>query len=747
MLRITLATLLYFAARACGTVIHINDTQFSQLPPLYGLDDWAQCQQPDDMWCMVDAALHAEGPSPALELLQEYSKVTLKHYNRTQVHRGLCVSRCGPKAEGESAWHEAARVCLQRDLAQYNLTAEVLSVSWCSSTRLEPTSGAAALAILLVVLLALALLATTLHVLGERCAKSDGNKYLLAFSMKKNWEILTYDRSKPRSDDRMKDLTCIEGIRYPLIAIYHRNCNGVFNYKIHSIEGNLMYVLQFQFKYRGLGSEYDFVPFGVETLGPWGPSAVRLFMEIAKRLTPVAGVALWFTISWYPLLGAGPQWSWLVTRESHDCAERWWYHILYVHNHLPMGKFCMGHTWYLAADMQLHVIGLIVLLVVLRWRTLVAPVLGVLVLGSALASGLVTYLNQLTPIVTGQAPEVLRTMFFGSKILSLVYLPSWMNLAGYVSGMATAFVLHHLQCAGVKLNQNKWFNILFHLSLTLGSVVVMAGAVFLREGGGEASWASALYSAVDRPLVAACFSAFMLGCFVRCKSALRDMFEWRGFHSLGRLSYCVFVIHFIVLRLTLAGNTQLNHASIYSLITLLISVSILSYVAAIPCCLLIELPAIELWRAITHSDRREQPSVVQEPPQPAVKPLDLVAGIQRRQEPERVASRKTIEGMRFIANIGFLSEKVTSCETLGLGRRHSEKAGSRLVSRDIRHAGGKSLLLQKKANLRLQKDNENLHEKMVALKKRGCSYEDGSSVGPMPKLHGTKLIYLNGCGA
>ncbi|RVE44493.1 hypothetical protein evm_010897, partial [Chilo suppressalis] len=42
-------------------------------------------------------------------------------------------------------------------------------------------------------------------------------------------------------------------------------------------------------KYRGLGSEYDFVPFGVETLGPWGPSAIRLFKEIAERLVDIIG--------------------------------------------------------------------------------------------------------------------------------------------------------------------------------------------------------------------------------------------------------------------------------------------------------------------------------------------------------------------------------------------------------------------------------------------------------------------------
>ncbi|RVE53021.1 hypothetical protein evm_002319 [Chilo suppressalis] len=42
-------------------------------------------------------------------------------------------------------------------------------------------------------------------------------------------------------------------------------------------------------KYRSLGSEYDFVPFGVETLGPWGPSAMRFFKEIAKRLVDITG--------------------------------------------------------------------------------------------------------------------------------------------------------------------------------------------------------------------------------------------------------------------------------------------------------------------------------------------------------------------------------------------------------------------------------------------------------------------------
>ncbi|KPI99782.1 hypothetical protein RR46_04756 [Papilio xuthus] len=42
-------------------------------------------------------------------------------------------------------------------------------------------------------------------------------------------------------------------------------------------------------KYRGLGSEYHFVPFGVETLGPWGPSTLRLFKDISKKIIDITG--------------------------------------------------------------------------------------------------------------------------------------------------------------------------------------------------------------------------------------------------------------------------------------------------------------------------------------------------------------------------------------------------------------------------------------------------------------------------
>jgi hypothetical protein len=42
-------------------------------------------------------------------------------------------------------------------------------------------------------------------------------------------------------------------------------------------------------KYASLGSGYLFEAFGVETLGPWGPSARRLYKDLSARLVDTTG--------------------------------------------------------------------------------------------------------------------------------------------------------------------------------------------------------------------------------------------------------------------------------------------------------------------------------------------------------------------------------------------------------------------------------------------------------------------------
>lgn len=66
-------------------------------------------------------------------------------------------------------------------------------------------------------------------------------------------------------------------------------------------------------------------------------------------------------------------------------------------------------------------------------------------------------------------------------------------------------------------------------------------------------------------------------------------------------------------------------------IALLVTASALTYAISIPLVLLIELPAIQLWKALTERDRAPAPSERSIPPTIS-KSFDLVAHIRRRNE-------------------------------------------------------------------------------------------------------------------
>ncbi|XP_023940639.2 nose resistant to fluoxetine protein 6 [Bicyclus anynana] len=597
---------------------HFNATAFAEAPPLYALDEWSQCQRAEDVYCIVHAAL-TPANSPLYDLLQEYSADTQKHYNRTLVHRGICVSRCG--GQGPDTWHDAAQLCVNQNLARYDLQAEVLSVEWCNKPIPKLSASAFAFNIVLLILLGATFLTTGLHVLGKYCGRFQENRYILAFSIKNNWKILTHIRSNPKEEDRTRDLSSLEGIRFlgtlgvisthvTIVYIYSFIDNpefieSMFDHIPTQVAFNSPIWMQVFFSISGFLTAYFTLIYSEKrslTFGKCLLSVINRFM----RLTPVAMAGLWFTIA-FPRLGTGPQWQLLVERESHHCSERWWYHLLYVHNHLTLGKFCMGHTWYLAVDMQLHILGSILLLIFVKWRKAVAPVISVLVTFSIVASGLIVYFYNLSPIITAQNPEVVSNMFKDSNLMTKLYLPVWTNLSGYLFGFAVAFIYYNNQEKGFMLNEVKWFNILFHTTLTLALVVTLAGVAFLMDTK-PSRWAAIVYGSLDRTLIALCFNVFLLGCFSNCKSVVRDALSWRGFHTLGRLSYCVFIVHFIVMRMSVASNTQIGHISFYSLISLLIVSSVLSYVVAIPVYLLIESPFIQLWKALLGGNKKKEDS-------------------------------------------------------------------------------------------------------------------------------------------
>ncbi|KAG8178209.1 hypothetical protein JTE90_026977 [Oedothorax gibbosus] len=83
------------------------------------------------------------------------------------------------------------------------------------------------------------------------------------------------------------------------------------------------------------------------------------------RLTPPYAMTIAIMIL-TPILGSGPVWKITLDPLIEPCRRNWWTNLLYVNNYVNAYDFCLEHTWYLGVDMQLHILGLLVLLPLLR---------------------------------------------------------------------------------------------------------------------------------------------------------------------------------------------------------------------------------------------------------------------------------------------------------------------------------------------------------------------------------------------
>merc|ERR1719316_2541645 len=100
------------------------------------------------------------------------------------------------------------------------------------------------------------------------------------------------------------------------------------------------------------------------------------------RLTPLYAAVLAYWINLARFAVGGPLWKMFDNLNTVQyCQEHWWANLLYVSNmHAPNHSLfqeadaseaiqtCMGWTWYLTLDMQMHVVGsLLLVLYQFKW--------------------------------------------------------------------------------------------------------------------------------------------------------------------------------------------------------------------------------------------------------------------------------------------------------------------------------------------------------------------------------------------
>jgi len=98
----------------------------------------------------------------------------------------------------------------------------------------------------------------------------------------------------------------------------------------------------------------------------------------------------------WPLAGSGPLYTFVGQDILDNCHANWYRNVLFFTNYNPVMENCMNHTFWSSIDFQLFILGVVIMMVLARNRTLGITLIVLAGLGDFLVSGIIAHVYQTT---------------------------------------------------------------------------------------------------------------------------------------------------------------------------------------------------------------------------------------------------------------------------------------------------------------------------------------------------------------
>ncbi|KOB70291.1 Uncharacterized protein OBRU01_15545 [Operophtera brumata] len=278
------------------------------------------------------------------------------------------------------------------------------------------------------------------------------------------------------------------------------------------------------------------------------------------RLTPAYALVLAFMTTWLRHLGSGPLWRMFVSDSVvGDCRQYWWAHLLYINNYIAGGRYCALHTWHIATDTQLFCVGLLVYFTTRHGGRYV--VMGLLIVLGVVLPAAHVWMWDLDGLVL-----VTPDIKFVSKI-----------------------------CIALA-----WFII-----PSIGALFY-SGSMFYGDGQRLPLGVRMAFAGLQRLVIGVLVAFGVLGLTMRFNTILRNFFESRAWVVPSRLSYSVYLLHLFIIYTYIGIKTQMGHASTFNMTIVHFGVMVLTFMVALPFCLLVEAPLMRLVKSGGGAPPREE---------------------------------------------------------------------------------------------------------------------------------------------
>lgn len=155
------------------------------------------------------------------------------------------------------------------------------------------------------------------------------------------------------------------------------------------------------------------------------------------RMMPLMMAIIGLCTNLLRYMGDGPNWNSSTIMFDNWCRKNWWLNALSIHNLHDNNHMCLSHSWYTAVDIQLFLVGQLILYVLFRNRNLGIAICIISMLGSQLFTGIQTFIYKL-PTVPLLANFSLESMnyYYGE-----IYIKPYCRVSPYLIGMLLAYFM------------------------------------------------------------------------------------------------------------------------------------------------------------------------------------------------------------------------------------------------------------------------------------------------------------------
>ncbi|KAJ9582996.1 hypothetical protein L9F63_022654, partial [Diploptera punctata] len=230
-----------------------------------------------------------------------------------------------------------------------------------------------------------------------------------------------------------------------------------------------------------------------------------------------------------------------------NCDNYWWRNALYLNSLFPKKEMCMLWSWYMANDTQFYVIGILLLLISVKYFRAVVGMWGLFLVSTWCTTGYISY--RFKYLARIQEP-------FAQ--FDALYDKPWTRLGPYLIGMATGWLLHRTKCKIEMplLSILGWsLSLLCLFSLVYGLQHVQLGIV-----------GSALYVSLGHTAWGMSLAWIVVACCTGYGGVVNSLLSYRVLFPLSRLTYCAYLVHPLVMVLagfSIDGPIHLHNLMIF----------------------------------------------------------------------------------------------------------------------------------------------------------------------------------------